>query len=124
MASRCAFPSLRFGSFTLPSLTDLLLILVLGFTPPSIPLPSRPDFHADVPPLPGGTLAFGLPTLPSLTDLLALFLLPFDPPPLPFGFSIRQPSVPGLDALLALLLGFIDLPELPEPYCFLDDEPE
>jgi len=124
MASRCSFPSLRFGSFTLPSLTDLLLILVLGFVPPDLPLPNRPDFHADVPPLPGGTLEFKVPGIPGLGDLLGLFLLDFEPPELPFGFSIRQPSVPSLDALLELLLGFVDLPEIPEPYCFLDDKPE
>jgi len=124
MASRCSFPTLGFGSVTLPELIDLLALLVLGFTPPDLPLPSRPDFHADLPELPGGTLEFGLPSIPGLDDLLALFLLDFDPPELPGGFSIGAPSVPGLDALLELLLGFIDFPELPVPYCFLDDKPE
>lgn len=126
MASRCAFPSLSFLAFTLPSLSALLVIIGLSFEPPDLPLPTRPDLHADLPELPGGTLSFQLPSIPALDDLLALLLLPFDPPELPSGLnlSIRQPSIPGLDALLELLLGFVELPELPQPYCFLDDQPE
>jgi hypothetical protein len=124
VASRCAFPSLGFLPFTLPSLTALLLVLLLEFTPPDLPFPNRPDFHADFPPLPGGTLEFKVPSIPGLDDLLELFLLDFQPPELPFGFSIRQPSIPGIEALLDLFLGFIDFPELPQPYCFLDDKPD